>query len=126
MNSITTVSRAIWLGILVVNVPVLCLICGPLLVFGQVIESGNISRSYNWLGFLIFVGGFVLGWLWWAVSVPLWRRWAYRCVNDIESLKSRAIAYGLIWPDGHFFEKTEIDFSSSARSKADIDPGTRR
>ena len=125
MNNTTSVARAIWIGLLVVNGPVLFLICGPLFVFGQLVESGILSRSNSWLGFLVLVGGFVLGWLWWAVSVPIWRRWAHRHVNDIESLKSRAIACGLTWPDGHAFEKTEIDIFLKIRSKTDIDPGAR-
>jgi len=77
-------------------------------VFIVVIESGELDRSYDWVGYVIAVFGFILAWLWLSISVPRWRLWAYANVQDIGSLKQRAVEVGLTWPDGHFFEKTEI------------------
>ncbi len=91
-----------------VNGPVLLFICGPLFVFGHLIETNVISRSYNWIGFVVFIVGFIVAWLWWPLSVPKWRLWAMQRVDDISELKERAVGAGLTWPDGHFFERTEI------------------
>jgi len=55
-----------------------------------------------------FAGGFVAGWLVWSIQVPRWRRWAYRHVDDIDALKREAVAAHILWPEGHFFERTEI------------------
>jgi hypothetical protein len=56
---------------------------------------------------LIF--GFVLGWLWWSYSVPRWREWALKQpgINPDELQKAAEVAT-LVWPKGHFFEKTEF------------------
>lgn len=54
----------------------------------------------------------VLAWSWWSFMVSQWRMWAYARVEDLSSLERSAIAAGLIWPTGHFFERTEF------RSKA--------
>ncbi len=54
------------------------------------------------------IAGITAPWLWWSYSVPKWRLWAYERVENIPALISEAVAVGLIWPPGHFFEKTEI------------------
>jgi hypothetical protein len=53
--------------------------------------------------------GFVLSWLWWSYSVPRWREWALKQpgINPDELQKAAEVAT-LVWPKGHFFEKTEF------------------
>jgi hypothetical protein len=77
------------------------------------------------LGFaiLLFLGAFMSGlpvaWAWWSISVPRWRVWAYERVEDIPLLKKRAVQVGLVWPDGHFFERTEFKSAAhAAKEKA--------
>jgi hypothetical protein len=67
------------------------------------------------------VGGFVLVWSWWSVMVPKWHLWAYRRVNDIAKLKAVAVAVGLTWPDGHFFERTELKSSEHAAEERELE-----
>lgn len=57
---------------------------------------------------LTLVLSFISSWLAWSVQVPRWRVWAYRRVEDIEALKAEAVSAGLIWPEGHFFQRTEL------------------
>lgn len=64
------------------------------------------------VGFLISLA---LAFLWWSVSVTTWRLWAFEHVRNVHELKKRAIKESIIWPDNHFFEKTEI---RSATDKA--------
>lgn len=53
--------------------------------------------------------GFVLGWLWWSYSIPKWRKWALKQPSiDPDELQKAAEAVTLVWPKGHFFEKTEF------------------
>ncbi len=47
-------------------------------------------------------------WLYWSLAIPRWKLWAYSRVDDLRALKKAAIRAGLIWRDGHPFEKTEI------------------
>src|SRR5918999_5774703 len=103
-----SVAKVIWVGLLVVNGPVLLLLCGPLAAFAYAVDHGVIPRSLNWVGLPVFVGGFVAAWLWWSLSVPKWRLWAYERVADIPKLKEWAVDVGLTWPDGHIFTRTEI------------------
>lgn len=65
------------------------------------------SVALRWF-FILFLGGFVAGWLVWSIQVPRWRLWAYARVTDIEELKRLAVARKYLWPDGHIFERTEI------------------
>lgn len=80
----------------------------------QFFDNGEIE----WKMFsIILIGGFVSAWVWWSTAIPKWRLWAYRRVDDIPLLKQKAVAAMLTWPDGHFFERTEIKSKSIERSK---------
>jgi hypothetical protein len=99
--------RAFWS----VKVPSMVLMLAPWIAFIAAAQLGYVPSvgpaGFKW--FLpTFLGGFLAGWLVWSVQVPRWRLWAYQRVHDIEELKHRAVANQIIWPEGHFFEKTEI------------------
>ena len=49
-----------------------------------------------------------IAWLWWSVTVPKWRIWALRTVDDWPQLESEAIQEGLIWPRRSIWVRTEI------------------
>jgi hypothetical protein len=57
------------------------------------------------------VGGFALGtvlaWIYWSLTIPRWRIWSLQRVRDWDRLIDLATDV-LVWPPGHFFEKTEI------------------
>ena len=109
-----TTSRAIAIGLAIVNGPVLLLLIGPLFAFAYLRHISLIPSALNWVGLPVFLCGFVFAWLWWSVSVPRWRLWAYSRVGDIAQLKAQAVAVGLTWPDGHPFGRTEIKSSAHA------------
>lgn len=69
---------------------------------------------------LFAVGGWVAAWSWWSWQVPKWRIWALRNVTDWLELKRRAVEDKLIWPDGHFFEKTEIKSAEQREVEAEL------
>lgn len=50
----------------------------------------------------------ILAWLAWSILITRWRVWAYERVDDLGELKGLAFEANLIWPDGHFLERTEI------------------
>lgn len=92
--------KAITIGQLVVNVPVLMIMFAGIFL-------GYIYSPGNWWWFAIC--GFILAWLWWAYTIPRWRKWAIqkKCV-PADKLHNAAVATGLEWPKGWIFEKTEI------------------
>tara|TARA_R110002072_G_scaffold237139_1_gene394625 strand:- start:222 stop:566 length:345 start_codon:yes stop_codon:yes gene_type:complete len=100
--------KAIVIGLLTVNIPVLILMVCPLFLLLQ------FNPEPGALGVIVFFSGFVFAWLWWSLSVPKWRLWAYSRVQDINALKTAAVSAGLTWPDGSFFEKTEIKSAKHA------------
>ncbi|MBX7143303.1 MAG: DUF4269 domain-containing protein [Oligoflexia bacterium] len=112
-----SVGKAIWFGLIWVNVPVLVYLSCPLWIFSTYIEQGEISRDYSWLGLIVFLTSIVAAWSWWSLAVPRWRRWAYRRVDDLAQLKQQAIAVGITWPDDHIFESTECLRPLSAVSR---------
>lgn len=122
----TTVKQAILRGLLVVNGQVFLLLVGPLGVFSLLIKYRIVSRDYNWVGLVVFLGGFVLAWLWWSYMVPRWRIWAYERVDDIRTLKEKAVAVGLTWPDGHSLGRTEFKSRAQAKRERELDPPDER
>lgn len=98
------VARGQWM----VNGPVALAMFGP----AALVAAGGWLIGYAEEGFaiavLVFFPSVIAAWIVWSVRVPLWRIWAYARVNDLDELKARAVEAGLIWPEGHWFEKTEI------------------
>ncbi len=93
-------ARAVLIGHLVVTVPVVAI---TLLSFVPLILLKNVFWGLVWV-FLQFV----IAWLWWSLTIPLWRDWAKgRGANQNET-QILAVRSGLVWPKGCFLEKTEI------------------
>ena len=103
-----SVDRAVTIGLLWVNGPVFLLMFGPMAGFLIADGVGLVRPHLQWLGACAFVAGWLLAWLWWSVTVPKWRLWAYERVIEIVDLKRAAVASKLTWPDGSIFERTEI------------------
>jgi len=104
MSKEVSVSRAIRVGQLLVNVP---------LIFVMLIGSGlffylGIKFEILWLMPLGVFLSFIPMWLWWSVTITIWRIWAFENCIYVHDLKEEAIYAGLIWHDGSIFEKTEI------------------
>ena len=94
---------ATWVGVLLINGPLIPIMIGPLFVAQHVWGS----KSSAALGGSLFLG-FVLAWGWWSVGVTLWRRWAARRGVDPDELQWRGENATLLWPRGHRFEQTEL------------------
>jgi hypothetical protein len=108
-----TIKQAIAKGLAWVYGPFLPLLIGiPLLLIFAVLVMGTVADLPSWLMNSVYLLALFFAiaapWLWWSYSVPKWRLWAYERVENIPELIEEAVAVGLIWPPGHFFEKTEI------------------
>jgi hypothetical protein len=57
---------------------------------------------------LVLLASVSASWLLWSILVPRWRLWAYERVEDIAKLKRLAVRFGILWPEGNVFERTEI------------------
>ena len=77
---------------------------GPLFVQQEIFSNHNPIVS----GLCLFVG-FVIAWAWWSVNVSLWRRWAEKNGVNIDELQYEGESSSILWPRGHFFERTEYD-----------------
>jgi hypothetical protein len=85
--SIIPSSRAILVGLLVVNGPVFLLLFAPAFI---ILLSERTPPGFH---LALSVGcGFIAAWTWWSFSVPRWRIWAYERVGDIAKLKNLAVA----------------------------------
>lgn len=104
------VQKAVKVGQIFINVPVITIMFGfPILIWiligsttGLMIKTIAVLTS--------FVVGIGLGWLWWSVFITKWRLWAFSYVNknDWIKLKKKAVEKSLTWEDGHKFERTEF------------------
>jgi hypothetical protein len=96
--------KAIWLGILWIQVPILPIFIGPFLIQKEIFFNEN-----SFISIFCLVFGFLGAWLWWSVNVSLWRRWAARTGVNAEELQFEGQSSSILWPRGHFFERTEYD-----------------
>ena len=92
--------RAVLIGTLAVNFPVLLLMIGPSFFASRV----GLDEAVPYLFFM----GFALAWAWWSLAVPRWRLWAYERVSSTGDLHRAGIAAGLLWPKGSLFERSEL------------------
>jgi hypothetical protein len=97
--------EAVGKGNLFVNAPVKFI-----LIAGMILGSLLIATKHLYLGITSFPAGFVIAWLWWSCTVPLWRDWAADRGADPDETQWLAERQKLVWPRGHIFEKTEIHF----------------
>ena len=118
-----TPSKAVRLGILWVNGPVLLFLLGPSIIFSILASRRIIAHSHLWLGAPVFLSAFAMAWLWWSLSVPRWRLWAYERVSDISTLKAEAVRVGLTWPDDSPFARTEIKSQHQRQQERDYEAG---
>jgi hypothetical protein len=124
--------RAIWIGTLWVNKPVMAIMFGGWgLEFAFVsfvapyVPQATISPYVliPLLGILL-VAPWVLAWTWWSYNVPKWRLWALERVSDWPSLESDAIGAGLIWNENSLFgrmcARTEIWSATDREREAEL------
>ncbi len=113
-----TVGSAILWGLLWVNGPIFPLLFGVPILAGFIVASWQLSSVFIWISIPV---GFLTAWFWWSWTLPKWRLWAITHVNDISHLYRRAVEVGLMWPRGHFFEKTEIKSTSHSIQEREIE-----
>lgn len=68
----------------------------------------GVGHTPDWVWVAACVAAFVTSWLWWSVTLPRWRVWAIENVEDPGELILLAVASQLMWPPGHFVERTEV------------------
>jgi hypothetical protein len=116
--------RAFW----TVKLPSLAMFFLPLGTYVALAEWGYLP-SIGYAGMTwalsVFALSIVGSWLIWSVQVPRWRLWAYQRVDDIELLKELAVERQYIWPEGSFFQKTELMSKSVRNQLRALEAGAR-
>jgi len=85
-----------------VNLPTLPLLVGPLFILQTWFSATPPLPQFAALGC-----GFMSAWLWWSVAVTKWRRWAELGGMSAAEVQYRGEKAAILWPSGHFFERTE-------------------
>ena len=99
-HPLISIGRAILVGTLLVNGPVL------MLIFGTSLLGNSLWGAAGAIGGVVL--GAAVGWIWWAFMVPRWRAWAVPRVANPAKLHLWAVGVGIEWPKGSRFEKTEF------------------
>lgn len=125
-----TVNAALRRGHFLVNGPVVILLLAGFLTLAYAINLVPAGGGLEDFAKLIaapvgMILAIVPAWIWWSVTVPKWRLWALENVDDWPKLKRRAIATGLIWPDGSIFARTEIKSARHARAEHELEQRLR-
>jgi hypothetical protein len=105
--------EAVHKGDLFVNAPVKFI-----LIAGMILGVLLIAKKHLHLGITSFPAGFVIAWLWWSCTVPVWRDWAADRGAAPDETQLLAERQKLVWPRGHILEKTEIHFRRNPRQRA--------
>jgi hypothetical protein len=109
------VELAIARGQQIVNRPVKLLIAG-----GVILALLGFQRS---LWFVLAAPlGWIAGWCWWSYAAPRWRTWAIARGTDPRALQWYAEKGNLLWPKGHWGERTEFGSRSLRRSQQPAEP----
>ncbi|MDD1623122.1 MAG: DUF4240 domain-containing protein [Methylococcaceae bacterium] len=94
----------VWLGAILINGMVIPLMIGPMALLQQVFQIREPLPSA-----LSLLLGFCLAWIWWSVGVTVWRWWATTHQGmPADEVQWRGENASMLWPRGHFFEKTEF------------------
>jgi len=103
------------IGSVWINWPIIAWVIVPVFLYQSLA-----SRPNAWISITLLIVGFACAWSWWSVNVTLWRRWAARRGVDLDELQWRGEGASILWPKGHFFERTEIGnvFERVRRRKA--------
>ena len=88
-----------------VNVPV-ALTMGSVMLLWYILNQRELVPG--WSAMLFLVAAITLAWVVWSFAITQWRLWAYRRVGHLDRMLERAIAAKLVWPEGHYLERTEI------------------
>ena len=91
------------IGSVWVNWPIIAWVVVPVFLY-----QGLVSGPNAWISVMLLIVGFACAWSWWSVNVTLWRRWAARRGVDLDELQWRGEGASILWPKGHFFDRTEI------------------
>jgi hypothetical protein len=96
----------IWTGAILINCMVLPIMLAPLALLQVVFQIKNAPASA-----LCLALGFCAAWIYWSITVTVWRWWATaRRGLSAEEVQWRGQQALLLWPKGHFFEKTELGY----------------
>ena len=100
------VNVAISRGLSLVNRPVLTI------MLIQAVIGALVAWVFDHpvVGYSLAFSAPLVAWLWWSYAAPRWRYWALQRGVDAEELQEAAEQANLLWPRGHFFEKTEFPF----------------
>ncbi len=103
-----TPRKAVSGGFRTVTSVVMLMMFGPPVIAGLVFWLVGREDIGGLIACILVIPSWIGAWLAWSILTPRWRIWAYERVDDLDDLKAQAVTAGLIWPDGHFFERTEI------------------
>jgi hypothetical protein len=111
-NQPLTPELAVRRGHYFVTAPVCAIMLGLWAALIALMPKGPIPRGIAGVALVValIIGPPGIAWIWWSYAVPRWRHWALSRGVDPEALQELAEEQKLVWPKGHFFEKTEFPY----------------
>jgi hypothetical protein len=109
MNEFITADDAVSKGHKWITIPVLIILAGGIFLSLYLVATEQISIKLFFIGFVSSMT--VLPWLYWSLTINVWKNWAFENVRNVHELKRKAIEGNLIYDDESIFNKTIISFS---------------
>jgi len=100
-----SVEEALKRGQRTINTPVAIIMIGSI---GICTYLGVQNIIPGWIATIAGIIGFLSAWIYWSFAELKWKVWAFENVRNRHELETRAIEAKLIWPEGSFWNKTEI------------------
>lgn len=76
---------------------------------------------YHYNTYLSIAIGGVFSWVYWSISIPIWRKWALSKGVDQDELEKWAVRSLLIFRKSNILSKTEINLDISNKESEVID-----
>ncbi|WGM46380.1 hypothetical protein KOAAANKH_01248 [Brevundimonas sp. NIBR10] len=126
MTQTISAKRAVGHGLLTVNGTVMLMMFGPPAIVGVVFWLLGMQDIGGLIALIVIVPSWIGAWIAWSILTPRWRIWAYERVENLDELKGHAVAAGVIWPEGHFLERTEIRSPAQRARLRELEEAHRR
>lgn len=104
-----SIGRAILIGEMIVNVPVVALLVGVIAGVAKLLAWVTGKETVGpWVAIPVIVA-FTSAWAWWSIVTPRWLLWAMRRVEHPRALRNAAVG-SILWDNsrlGQFFNRTQ-------------------
>jgi len=113
MYETITADKAVSNGKKYITLPVVVILNAGIFLSLYLVATNQISIKWFIISFILSMT--VIPWIYWSLTIMIWKNWAFENVRNVHELKRKAIEANLIYDDDSIFNITMIKFPSQKR-----------